>query len=239
MEYEQTDTARSTARPVPPRPRPAEASAPAGPLREPPQEPLREPQPGPPATTPLPRRPDGTVHLDAAPALADGVPALVDVFLRSADDRRLHHSATRALLAAGPPAVEALAAHVPWDRGTALRIRQSLAWFHGRADCESAYAVAVLTELLSDPDSRTRAEAARSLGLVGDPVAAPVLLRALAHPDRDVRARAAHALGRCGARAARERLEELTRDDCDPEVRRAAALALRLLAQEPPGRRSS
>ncbi|WP_197084809.1 HEAT repeat domain-containing protein [Saccharothrix sp. ST-888] len=60
----------------------------------------------------------------------------------------------------------------------------------------------------------------------------PALQRALVHPDRAVRARAAIALGRCHAHAARDRLAELARDDRAPDVRRAAATALRFLGHD-------
>ncbi|MER8185398.1 HEAT repeat domain-containing protein [Kitasatospora sp. NPDC094015] len=133
-------------------------------------------------------------------------------------------------MAAGPAAVEALDRYLPWERGTDVRVRRSLVWFHGRARCDPTYSVAVLTEFLSEPDSRTRAEAAASLGLRGDPSAGPVLVRALLHPDREVRLRAALALGRCGVRQAEGRLAELARADREPDVRQVARVALRLLA---------
>ncbi|MCU7820442.1 HEAT repeat domain-containing protein [Kitasatospora sp. DSM 101779] len=157
------------------------------------------------------------------------VRTLVAVFTGSADDRRLHEAASRALVAAGPAAVAALLPYVPWTPEADRRLRQSLAWFFGRADCGTGRAVRLLTEFLSDPCSRTRAEAAASLGLRGDPAAGPLLERALAHPDERVRARAATALGRVGAHGAVERLRRTAADDWFPTVRDAAAAAVRAL----------
>ncbi|WP_030277727.1 HEAT repeat domain-containing protein [Streptomyces sp. NRRL B-24484] len=158
-------------------------------------------------------RPVALVALDALAVLRPGpvaVHTLVAVFTGSPDDRRVHRAASRALVAAGPAAVAALLPYVPWKREADRRVRQSLAWFFGRADCGTGRAVRVLAEFLSDPCSRTRAEAAASLGLRGDPTAGPLLQRAPAHPDERVRARAATALGRVGAHGAVEQLRRTT-----------------------------
>ncbi|MEU2632197.1 HEAT repeat domain-containing protein [Kitasatospora sp. NPDC007106] len=178
-------------------------------------------------------RPVALVALDALAVLRPGpgaVRTLVAVFTGSVDDRRVHEAASRALVAAGPAAAAALVPSVPWTREADRRLRQSLAWFFGRADCGTDRAVRVLAEFLSDPCSRTRAEAAASLGLRGDPSAGPLLQRALAHPDERVRARAATALGRVGAYEAVERLRQSAAHDAFPTVRNAAAAALRALA---------
>nr|WP_095877863.1 HEAT repeat domain-containing protein [Streptomyces sp. TLI_235] len=178
-------------------------------------------------------RPVALVALDGLATLHPGpgaVRALVAVFTGSVGDRRVHRAASRALVAAGPAAVAALLPYVPWTVEADRRLRQSLAWFLGRADCGTRRAVGMLTEFLSDPCSRTRGEAAASLGLRGDPAAGPVLQRALAHPDEGVRARAATALGRVGAHDATEQLRQSAAHDPFPTVRDAAAAAVRALA---------
>ncbi|WP_354644510.1 HEAT repeat domain-containing protein [Kitasatospora camelliae] len=129
-------------------------------------------------------------------------------------------------------AARALLPHVPWTREADQRLRQSLAWFLGRADCGTAVAVRALTALMSDPSFRTRGEAAHALGLRGDSAAAPLLRRALDGPDPHARARTATALGRIGDLAARDRLRRLADTDPLPFVRDAGRAALRAL----PGR---
>ncbi|MFD9125833.1 HEAT repeat domain-containing protein [Kitasatospora sp. NPDC059571] len=125
--------------------------------------------------------------------------------------------------------MDALLPYVPWSRAAPPRLRQSLAWFFGRADCEADLAVRSLTEFMSDPCSRTRGEAAVSLGMRGGVAASGLLRRALIHPDHGVRVRAVTALGRVGARDARDELQHLAGHDGEQCVRDAAAAALRAL----------
>jgi HEAT repeat protein len=117
-------------------------------------------------------------------------------------------------------------------------------------------AVPLLVRLLGDGDPDVRIVAARALGTVGDPAAAPHLLASLAarrtvpshqvaqavarlgvvaqpavvdalgHPDESVRAVAAEVLGLIGAAGATSRVEAVLRDDPSLEVRVRAARTL-------------
>jgi len=84
-----------------------------------------------------------------------------------------------------------------------------------------------LLSLLGDEHASTGA--ARGLGELGDARAMPGLITVLSAPVPMHRSAAAQALGMLGDPRARKALGAVTRDDPDPEVRRAAAEALALL----------
>jgi HEAT repeat protein len=104
--------------------------------------------------------------------------------------------------------------------------RARAGWLLGRLGSDRA--VEHLTAALRDPDARLRAEAARSLGTLGDPRAVPDLVETLRKDtDPDARMSAAHALGLVGDdRVVDPLLEKLADRDENPRVRGAVAEAL-------------
>jgi hypothetical protein len=84
-----------------------------------------------------------------------------------------------------------------------------------------------LAQLLSDADSRARASAARTLGILGRSAAFDLVVNLLSDADPEVRLQAVHALERIDRTRARQlaRLEVL-RSDPDPKVARAASSLL-------------
>ena len=81
-----------------------------------------------------------------------------------------------------------------------------------------------LVTFLADHDSyRVRAQAAQSLGRVGDARAVDALVSALGDDHAAVRAAAALALGRIGSPAALGALDDLARDTSQPESVRIQA----------------
>jgi HEAT repeat protein len=148
---------------------------------------------------------------------------------------------------AGTRALRDVRRRDPVRRGRAAEVLGSL-----RRD----EAVPALVDLLGDPDPDVRIVAARALGTIGDPSAAPHLLAsvaarrsipshqiahavvrigapaqpavvyALGHQVDSVRAVAAEVLGLIGAVGAARRVEEALRDDPSVEVRVRAARTL-------------
>jgi len=95
------------------------------------------------------------------------------------------------LIGAGDEAVEILLRE--FDR-MPLHAKISAIDIFGRI--RSLKAIALLRELLKDPEADVRARAAFALGSIGDPTSAPFLTGALKDPNWAVRAMAAKALGR-------------------------------------------
>lgn len=108
--------------------------------------------------------------------------------------------------------------------------RRNAAWLLGRVTGSerSASVADPLIEALGDDDATVAQFAATSLSTVGGEAVEERLLDIVADPEvvADVQAKAVFVLGRVGGERARERLEALTHDSDDEEVRRRAFAAL-------------
>ena len=83
-----------------------------------------------------------------------------------------------------------------------------------------------LVEALNDSDTQVRANAAKSLGILGHPQAVTPLIQALGDRLRQVRETAAHALGELGDASSIERLRDVATNDRSKVVKQAAKQAL-------------
>ena len=109
------------------------------------------------------------------------------------------------------------------------RVRRGAIYGLGYTGSDGAAAFLAGPEGLSDPDSRLRAAAIRSVAVLGKPGAAAAILGALDDPRAEVRIAAAGALGRLGeGRAVAPLIGSL--DDRHAQVRRRAAESLGYLA---------
>ncbi|MBI3929981.1 MAG: HEAT repeat domain-containing protein [Armatimonadetes bacterium] len=91
----------------------------------------------------------------------------------------------------------------------------------GKLGPPAAAGASPVSELLRDPDWRVRLEAARTLGVLGQPSAIAALVLRLGDPERLVRNEIVRSLGRLGGEVAREALKRALRDQ-DESVRKAA-----------------
>lgn len=87
---------------------------------------------------------------------------------------------------------------------------------------------ALLHQLDEHPDL-TEEETVEALGQIGERAAVPALIRMLQSPRSMLRRAAARALGRIGDPLAIESLKQATEEKGDPDLRRAAVQALRVL----------
>ncbi len=108
--------------------------------------------------------------------------------------------------------------------------RRNAAWLLGRVtgSHRAESVVDPLVEALGDDDATTAQFAATSLSTIGGEVVEERLLDVVADPEMasDAQAKAVFVLGRVGGEQSRERLEALTHDSDDDEVRRRAFAAL-------------
>ena len=102
--------------------------------------------------------------------------------------------------------------------------------FAGELDADAADALAAE---LADPDAHRAGLAAELLGTASGSAAGRALLSGVNHPDPDVRAMVCDGLAHHGAAAAADAIAEVLGRDPDPDVRRAAARALRKMRPEP------
>ncbi|MFE0459293.1 HEAT repeat domain-containing protein [Kitasatospora sp. NPDC058965] len=178
-----------------------------------------------------PQRSVGLAGLERV-ATKRALAALLCVYRSPDTDRRQHRSATRALASLG--------SDVYWDlgpsrwrtEGNGARCRRAFAWVLGQAGkAYTSGATRYPEALLGDQDASVRAQAATSLGLIGDPRALHGLLAVLDDPSHRVRARAAGAIARIGAdRSSAEPLARVAEGDPVRCVRDAAAAALRTVS---------
>lgn len=141
--------------------------------------------------------PDGFVRATAATLLgelaaADQIPALREHLLRDSDPVVRQRAAESLATIGGEQAIGALVQALEDPLG---RVR--LAAIRGVAELAPERGLESLMRLvLEDPDWEIRAQAARGLGLAGDPLAVPALEAALEDRNEFVRAAAANALRR-------------------------------------------
>lgn len=86
-----------------------------------------------------------------------------------------------------------------------------------------------LLSILADPSERFRAEAAKTLGAIGDSRAVPQLMRALKDREKEVRREAAIALGKLGDKRAVPWLLAIVNKDREHETSAVRAAAIRSL----------
>lgn len=92
-------------------------------------------------------------------------------------------------------------------------------------------AAALIHQIEEHPDLLEE-EAVEALGVVGDSAAVPALIQAMRSPRSLVRRASARALGRIGSQEAELPLIEAAGQTADPDLRRAALQALRLLGSK-------
>lgn len=92
--------------------------------------------------------------------------------------------------------------------------------------------VLVLTALITDPNHRVRWEAAKALGQINDPTAAPALVTALEDDDSDIRWLGAEGLIVLGRAGLVPLLEELIRRSDSFQLREGAHLVIRKLVEQ-------
>jgi HEAT repeat protein len=109
-------------------------------------------------------------------------------------------------------------------RDSELTVRIAAAWALGMI--EQRDAVGALGEFARDPDVRMRRTVAWALGAIEDRAAIATLTRMLEDTEPGVRIQAAHALGAIEDVEAIPALVKLLETDRNPDVRRAAAVAL-------------
>jgi HEAT repeat protein len=173
--------------------------------------------------TPLLEDPDARVRANAIEALAAAPdPALVAKLrplLRDPSTRaRLNTVLTIAAIQGVSTALESLPLLEELARGDATS-RRAATFALGRLPVETS--MALLADLLRDPELRVRCEAARALKKIGTPQAVPPLLEALAGPS-ELRRRARRALAGIVERhgdSVRQEIERAALAATRPEIR--------------------
>jgi HEAT repeat protein len=170
--------------------------------------------------------------VEAAAAVPDLIAVLRD------PNPKLRQEALYVLGAIGPPAASAVPALVIVLTDADPQIQQTAAYALGKIGPAAAAAVPALTQLANSADELVKITAIWALFQMGPPGAelvrtsVPVFMAALASPREIVRIEAAMSLGRLGlsAQTAIPLLEKAAQQDPSPQVRTAAADAVRQIA---------
>jgi HEAT repeat protein len=143
-------------------------------------------------------------------------------------DAEVRRAATGALGIAAPDDHGAPAALIHALKDSAWQVREEAATTLGKFRAADSRIGPALRAAMQDDYWQVRLRAARSLGRLRDVSALPMLIEALLHSSGNLRKEAAIALGEVGEAAAIAALNAVTADP-DPEVRKAARLALQRL----------